>query len=66
LTEFRLNHQVVEVWEDGRRLAVIYPMEGGVKLISKLRVGMSPDQVLVDSSYPPAVHIDILKRVAHG
>jgi hypothetical protein len=60
LTEFRLNHQVVEVWEDGRPLAVIYPMDGGAKLISK-NIG-SRDQVLVDMSYPPSVHIDILKR----
>jgi hypothetical protein len=64
MTEFRLSQQVVEVWEDGRLLGVVYPMDGGLKLISKHLVGMKRDQVLVDLNYPPSVHIDILKRVS--
>jgi hypothetical protein len=51
--------QVVEVWEDGRLIATIYPKDRGVKIVSKYLDGRRQDLVTVDAWAPPALHVNI-------
>ena len=65
MTELRMSKysltggKIVEVWEDGRFIAAIYPKDRGVKIVSKYLDNRRRDLVTVDPSYPPALHVNI-------
>lgn len=65
MTELRIaahsitGKPMVEVWEDGRMIAAIYPKDRGVKLVTKYLDGRRADLVTVDPTFPPALHVNI-------
>ena len=67
LCTFRINEHlgkngnVVEVFSGDEFIASIYPTEGGVKIVSKHLQPEPEDAVTTDSSYPPAISIQILR-----
>jgi hypothetical protein len=57
---------IVEVWEDGHFIAAIYPIDRGVKIVSKY-FGANGEEELHDFSFldlnrPPALHVHIWDR----
>ena len=49
---------VVEVWDDDRGLlATIYPIEGGVKIVSEYFAGRVEQFVELDAAFPPALEV---------
>jgi hypothetical protein len=64
-TEFRLaphsdplgdrrGVEVVEIWSNGAKVGTLYPMEGGVKLVSKY---LSADRIAVEPQQPAALKV---------
>jgi hypothetical protein len=49
---------LVEVWEDGHKIAAIYPTERGIRIVSKY-LGTEPEAIEVETSYTPALNIRI-------
>ena len=52
---------VIEVWEDQQMIAVIYPKDRGVKIVSKY-IENRPDLVVVDLQEPPALLVNVWDR----
>lgn len=63
---------IVELWEDGHFIAAIYPIESGVKIISKYfdfdrptdaLFEIDPPTLCIDPAFPPALRVHIWDRV---
>ena len=55
----RRDSRVCEVWQDGDMIGVIYPTEGGVRIVSKHFDDDAANIARVDRLFPRAVEIFI-------
>jgi hypothetical protein len=59
-THTETDETMVELWEGGQMIAAIYPIDRGVRIVSKhLHDGVRGGIVAIDPSFPPALHVRV-------